>query len=101
MIPLKGENKMPVSVNFNRFWNYYCSTARKDYSGYSKQFFAAISKALEDLKLKDWRYPGDWPSTAIIKKNLTKICTRARVIMISNGVPAAERPICSNALKNG
>lgn len=79
---------MPVTINFNKFWEYYCATARMDYSGYRKQFFAAFSQALEDLNFKDWRYPGGWPSTGIIKKNLTKICTKTRVIMLSNGVPA-------------
>lgn len=78
---------MPATISFDKFWNYYSSTSRTDYSRYRNQFFSAFSRALEDLDLKDWRYPGGWPSTGIIKKNLTKICTKTRVTMLSNGVP--------------
>ena len=87
---IKGEVFMPVTVSFEKFWDYYRSTTRTvDYSQYRKSFFWAFSKALEDLRFKTIVCPGDWPSTATIKTNLTKICTKVRVIMISNGVPAA------------
>lgn len=77
-----------ASINFQKFWDYYKSTARTaDYSRYREQFFRAFSKSLEDLNLKDWRYPGNWPGVDVISKNLTKICTKTRTIMISNGIP--------------
>lgn len=80
---------MAAQIDFKRFWNYYRATARTvDYSGYSEKFFWAFSKALEDLQLKDWRYPGNWPTVDTIAKNLTKICTKVRTKMLSNGIPA-------------
>lgn len=81
---------MASVISFDKFWKYYNSTAKTvNYSGYSKQFFSSFSKALEDLNLKDWRYPGNWPAPETISKNMTKICGKVRVNMISNGVPAA------------
>lgn len=81
---------MASVISFAKFWEYYNATAKTvNYSGYSKQLFAAFSRALEDLKLKDPRYPGDWPAPAIISKNMTKICSKVRIIMISNKVPEA------------
>lgn len=81
---------MASAINFNKFWQYYNATAKTaNYSSYSKQLFSSFGKALDDLKLRDWRYPGNWPEPATISKNLTKICSKVRVNMISNGVPAA------------
>lgn len=77
-----------IDMDFAKFWKYYNATSRTDYSGYRKLFFSAFSDALVDLDMKDWRYPGNWPSTVAVKKNLTKICTKVRVKMISKGVPA-------------
>ena len=77
-------------INFTKFWEYYNATAKTvNNSKYSKQLFSSFSKALEDLQLKDFRYPGNWPTPETISKNMTKICGKVRVNMISNGVPAA------------
>ncbi len=79
-----------ASLNFSKFWEYYQATARTaDYSRYRDKFFRAFSDSLEDMQLKDWRYPGNWPSVDTISKNLPKICSKVRVAMLSGGVPSA------------
>ena len=81
---------MAAPIEFRKFWDYYCATAKTvDYSEYSRAFSRSFSTALEDLDLKDWRYPGDWPAPTTISRNMTKICTKVRTKMISTGVPAA------------
>lgn len=84
------------NVAFDKFKTYYRATSRTDNSRYLDRFTTAF---------KYWMHEGGYPqgmySDTInwVHAHMTKLCTKTRTTMISNGVPAASATQVINIFK--